>query len=200
MHPYWRLALAAVALLMAAAASPSALDLDVTDADIERVLAVARGREAELARFHAPYITTLNHPAVERIEVISELRRVALLAEARILKGDRGFAYSVTQTRRALGTWKHRLSVVAQVRFHPQNTYVGVPAVDVALAGVTAIGTIRDPVWSLIAAPGETASLMGARIEASFDALTIGQREREVVVRLDGKELMRTSFDFGAID
>jgi hypothetical protein len=191
----------ATLLLAMGASSLSAIDLDVTDADIERVLAIARGTEAERARFHAPYIRSITHPEVEGIEVITELRRVALLAEERILKGDRGFSYSVTQTRRVLGTWRHRVSVVAKLRFHPQNNYIGVPPSDVVVSGVAPIGFIRDPLWSLGSGPPDNVStLVGARIEASYDATTIGQASRDIVVRLNNKDLMRTTIDFGRIE
>ena len=67
----------------------AAIDLDISARHIEAVLAVARGPEAGRAAFHAPYILKASDPLVERIEVITERRRVALLAAERIALGYR---------------------------------------------------------------------------------------------------------------
>src|SRR5918995_1375322 len=105
-------------------AAVQALDLDVTVQDIDRALSIARSTDGERARFHATYIKKLNTPFIESVEVVSEYRRVVLLTEERIRKGERMFAYSTTLAQQALGPWKTRVSIVARVRFHPQNNYV----------------------------------------------------------------------------
>ena len=179
-----------------------AIDLDVTPQDVDRALAIARSPDRERAAFHAPYVRLLNIATVERVEVVSEFRRIVLTAEDRMLKGDRAFGYSVTQAQQANAPWKGRLSVIARLRFHPQNTYVAVPAADIVLLGQPAdvIGVLRDPILSLPSAqPGDRSPILGAVVESVFDAPTVGQGVREFVIRLEGRELTRVTFDLGGL-
>ncbi len=197
--------LAAAVLVAAAAESIPAIRLTFTPADIERALAIARDRETERARLHARYIHALNDATVQSVEVITEFRRVVLLAEDRILKGDRGFAYSTRLAEEALQPWKGRVSVVARLRFHPLNTYVSLPDIDVALDGPRAaearIGVLKDPILALASGKqGERVPLMGAVAEAVFEAAVIGQTARTATVRLDGREVGRVTLDFGAVE
>ena len=184
----------------------AAIDLDVTAEDIERVLAIARMRDKERAPFHAPYIVKVDAPFVESVEVVTELRRVVLLAEERIRKGDHGFGYSVTQARHAIAPWKQRVAFVARMRFHPQNNYVDVPNVEITLAGADGkpMGVLKQPILSLPtgtpAAAGDRLPVLGAMVEAVFDATTVGQTIREVIVWLEGKEVARTKIDLGKLD
>jgi hypothetical protein len=182
--------------------STRALDLDVTMQDVERALAIARDSDGERVRFHAPYIRAVNLPFVESAEIVSEYRRVVLMAEERARKGDRNFGYSVTLAQQALGPWKHRVSLVARLRFHPQNTYVGVPPVDVIVEGRDAakIGVLKEPILSLPSTnPGDRLPVLGATVEGVFDAVSLGQGPHEFVIRLDGREIGRVTFDLGAL-
>ena len=179
-----------------------AIDLDVTPQDVERALAIARAQDRERDAFHAPYIKHVNIATVERVEVVSEFRRIVLAAQDRLLKGDRAFAHSVTRAHEANTPWKRRLSIVARLKFHPHNTYVAVPPADIVLrgAGADVIGVLRDPILSLPSAqPGDHVSILGAVVETVFDAATVGQGTREFVVRLEGRELTRVTFDLGAL-
>jgi hypothetical protein len=79
-----------------------AVRLELTTSDIERALGIARDQERERARFHAPYIRQTNDATVQSIEIISLFRRVVLVAEDHILRGDRAFAYSARITEQAV--------------------------------------------------------------------------------------------------
>jgi hypothetical protein len=139
---------------------------------------------------------------VERVEVVSEFRRIVLTAEERARKGDRAFVYSATQAQQANAPWKGRLSIIARLRFHPQNAYVAVPAADIVIDGrpADAIGALRAPILSLPSPQrGESAAILGAIVESVFDAATVGQGVREFIVRLEGRELTRVAFDLGAL-
>jgi hypothetical protein len=59
------------------------MDLDVTPQDMEQVLAIARRPEAARAVFHAAYVFK-GLPPVETIDVITERRRLAMMAAERI--------------------------------------------------------------------------------------------------------------------
>lgn len=191
-----------VAVVAVQALPLAAIDLDVTPEDIERALAIARSTDAERARFHAPYIRTLDVPFVETVEVVSEFRRVVLLAEERARKGDRLFGYSVSQTTQALGPWRRRVSIVARMRFHPLNTYVAVPEVDVGLEGVDAgrVGVLREPILALPSAqPGDRQPILGALVEGVFEAEAVAEGEHVCIVRLDGQEVARVTLDLGRL-
>jgi hypothetical protein len=197
-----RRAAAILVLVMTAGAALTALRIDISLADIDRALTIARDRESERARFHANYIKPIDTPFVERVEIISEFRRVVLMAEEYIARGDRLFAYSTTRADAALQVFRRRVAIRARIRFHPLNNYVTVPPVAVALVGNerALIGVSRDPVYGFSQEPDKAAPLMGAVVEGVFDADALGQAEREFVVSLDGKELGRFVFDFAAVE
>lgn len=194
-------ALVACAIVFASAHA-SALKIDIDLADIERALTIARGRDADRAGFHAPYIQAIDTPFVERVEVISELRRVVLTAEEQIARGDRQSAYSITRANEALDVYRRRVSVRAQVRFHPHNTYVSVPPVTMRLAGNEAalVGVRQEPVYGFSPEPGLAAPVAGAIVEGTFYAEALGQGIREFIIMLDNKELGRATFDFSTIE
>jgi hypothetical protein len=54
-------------------------------------LVVGRRPDAERARFHSRYEFRVGDPTVERIEVITEFRRVVLAVEERVRFGDHLF-------------------------------------------------------------------------------------------------------------
>jgi hypothetical protein len=195
--------MAVLVFAVASVAGVSATKVDITSQDIDRALAIARSRESERARFHAPYIRSVNTPYLEQAELVTETRRVVLLAEERASRGDRFFGYSVTRAADALSVWRRRLSVIARVRFHPQNNYVDVPAVTMSVVGNDSalIGVRRDPVYGFTSGrKGESLPVSGAIVDGSFDADALGQASRDFVVSLDGKELGRVTFNLGILD
>lgn len=196
---------AVVVLLLALGGSASAINLAMTAADIERALIIGRDREPERARFHAAYISRVNTPFVQTVELITEFRRVVLLAEERLQKGDRGFAYSSRLVAEALAPWKNRVAVRAQLRFHPQNTYADLPVIALALDGPNAAQALvsfkKDPITALATGePGERIPIAGAYAEALFDASLIGQTRRTVTVKIDGKDVGTVNLDFTRVE
>jgi hypothetical protein len=196
-----------MAVAFAAAITPvRAINLAITTADIERALTIARDRDTVRERFHAPYIVKIDDPFVEQLEIISEFRRVVLLAEDRIRKGDRAFAYSSRLAAIAVDPWHHRVAVTARLRFHPHNAYVDVPRVDMSVDGpnaeVAKIGVLKEPTLALLdpTFPGAPVPILGAVVEGVFDAKLIGQTRRYVTVYMDGKVLLTRQLDFGSVE
>jgi hypothetical protein len=180
-----------------------ALKIAISPQDVDRALTIARSREAERAQFHAPYIQVVDTTFIERVEAVSELRRVVLLAEEQIARGDRRFAYSLTRATDALEVWRRRVAIIARVRFHPQNNYVDAPPVTIRLAGNdrALVGVKRDAVLAL--PPGRTGEfvpVLGAVVEGVFEAEALGQSVRDFVIELEGRELGRVTFDFSTIE
>ena len=188
-------------VLMGLMATLQAIDLDVTPADLERALAIARSSERERAAFHAPYIQTINTPAVETVEIVSEYRRVVLIAEDRARKGDRAFTYSVSDAQKAIGPWHHRVAFRARLRFHPQNNYIDVPPIDVVLEGHQSarVGVVREPLLGFAGRPSDGQPVLGAVVDGVFDAVAVGQGPRQFVVSLEKKEIGRYTFDLAAL-
>jgi hypothetical protein len=180
-----------------------ALKIAISPQDVDRALTIARSREAERAQFHAPYIQIVDTTFIERVEAVSELRRVVLLAEEQIARGDRRFAYSLTRATDALEVWRRRVAIIARVRFHPQNNYVDAPPVTVRLAGNdrALVGVKRDAILAL--PPGRTGEfvpVLGAVVEGVFEAEALGQSVRDFVIELEGRELGRVTFDFSTLE
>jgi hypothetical protein len=172
-------------------------------AEMERVLKIARGSQAERAAFHAPYVFEVGQ-TVERIEVVTERRRLMLLAAARLAGGDRLFAEGTLRAEEAMRPWRGRTAVIGRVRFHPQNSYVTAPPVAIRvydgsrelprrdLKAVTdfALGT---------GAPNERLPVIGATAEALFEAAVLGAGSRDVTVWMEGKEIARLALDFSKL-
>ena len=177
--------------------------LSLNRAGIERAVGLARWphTDAERARFHARYVTTyhvpqsLAAPAVESIEILTEFRRLELIAEAHEQAHDmwaRGGAMQDAED--ALKPWRGRVSIVAHVQFGLLT--IGAPQVAIAMIGADApqpLSTKMTPIYVRDA-------LVGGDVEASFASADVGQSIRIVTVRSNGEEIARTTVDFGAID
>jgi hypothetical protein len=59
---------------------------------------------------------------------------------------------------------------------------------------------LKEPQFALISTPGEQAALVGATAEGVFDAALIGQTQRTVTLKMDGKVLITALLDFRAIE
>ena len=183
---------------MLARLAAAALVVSLAQADVERALSVARGSERERAAFHAAYIVKPDEPFVEELEIITEFRRIVLLGEDHLKRGDWMFTQGVLAATRAAEPWHGRVVLIAHVRFHPQNMYVSVPAVEIHL-GPTAEGPAVLPVdskttgvWATPAKGQEKTGqpILGAIGESAFDAALVGQGKRDASVLLDGKDIL----------
>jgi hypothetical protein len=165
----------AVALTLAASLGAAAVvrgaGVDLTPSEIEAVLAVARGDAAGRARFHSPYVIPSAHPTLERVEVVTERRRLLLLAEDKLAGGDRLFAFGTLRAEEALRPWRGRLVITAHLRFPRQNAYVMAPPVEVRLRTATGdvarLWSASETVFGLASGvAGAPLPIMGARGEA----------------------------------
>ena len=202
---------AVAAAVMMLTAPAMAMDVELTSTQIEAALKIARGDERTRAPFHRAYMVPVNDPSIERIEVITEFRRLVLIAEARIAGGDHLFAQGTREASEALRPWRGRVSLVAHLRFHPQNAYVMGPPIDVSVDGPSGrmprldlrsestLGLAPRPVSPTPTVAPQSLPLISASAEAVFDAATIGQATRSVVVQLHGAEPVRATVDFSRI-
>src|SRR5919204_3007089 len=122
----WRLA-AALGISLAAP-SVRAIQRDLGTQELQRAIKIGSGADADRARFHAAYIVPLRSadPQIERLEVLTEFRRVVIEAEDRLRKGDHMFGAG--QASIAIRPWHDKVTLVLRLRFHPQNVLVAVPS------------------------------------------------------------------------
>jgi len=188
---------------------PFALVLSMSGAEIERAQQVARARDSERQQFHHRYVFDLHDDTVTQIEVVTEFRRLVLISEEQIFRGDWLFSRSVTAAEQPLAPFRGMVTIRAAVRFNPLNTFITPPAclltmsADVPGRPPLELETQVTPQFSVPfkARTGKmVSSLVGATAEASVPTVQVGQISRVISVILDGKEVARTTVEFGKLD
>jgi hypothetical protein len=195
--------------IMVAQAALGAIDLTFTDLDAERAIGIATDSEAVRMRFHAPYIIEVGDATVERVEVITEFRRLVLTAEDHLKLGNwliarGGYDRQGRTMKDALLPWKGRVSISVRLRFHPQNTYGELPPSESVLGEppIASLDVIRTPIHAIASGdrPGSFSPLMGAVVETVFDAAIVGQRNASIRVMVSGQEVTRLTVDFSRLE
>jgi len=196
--------LAAVTIAILLQGEVRAIATVLSEKDIERALKLAQEPEQKRAQFHAAYVVRVNDATVEHIEVVTEFRRYVLATEEQLRLGNWLFARSVRDAREKLRPWRQRVSLVARLRFHPQNTLIGIPPYGIAIGGpdLAPLDVVRTPITALLSGrPGDfNAPLMGATIEAVFNAVAVGQTVRPVSVSLAARVVASVAIDFGRLE
>jgi hypothetical protein len=199
------------AVLCGLPAAPSALEVNIDQRAMVGAIGLARASEGRRAAFHSRYTFDLGDPPAERMEIVTEFRRLVQAVEERV-ESDRA-AFTLTEAERLLAPWRGKLTVVFHLRFHPQTAVVTMPPYDVRVLGMATerpihpldpLDVVRRPLYGtppspLPGIPG-TQPLGGAVIEATFDASAVGNRRRLVVLLLHQDELASTPVDFASLD
>ena len=114
------------------------------------------------------------------------------------------FAHSIRDAREKLRPWRERVSLVARLRFHPQNTLATTPEYDITIGrpDLAPVNVVRTPIMARLSGRrGDVnAPLVGATIEAIFDARLVGQAARPVGVLLAARPVARVTIDFARLD
>jgi hypothetical protein len=214
----------AFALLLASVVSVRTVDVHLDREAIDEAIVFARqASRSERVAFHNGYLRSPGDQ-IRRISVVTEYRRVVLLMEEKMRVLDRN--YGVRQMTEALTPYRGLVEIIVELQFHPQNTYVRVPLVDVLLVPLDAPGTPlalvadateRRPRFGLFWEPtpvdapwwpfppptasvlGGTEPLTGGWVHARFDAAGFKRGRYEVAVKNGAESLGRVAFDFGAI-
>ena len=217
---------ALVTLIVALALSPArALTPNIDREQLDEALLFGRqATKGEREAFHDGYQRTLKNSLVRRISIVSEYRRVVLTLEEKMRLLDRN--YGQRQMTQMLVPWRGLVEVIAEVQFHPQNTYIGVPLYDVLLvrldgpaAGSVIVPEANDrrphfgvywdpppmgsPWWPFppTNAPvlGRSEPITGGWLQARFDAGLVTTGRFDVVVKDGAATLGAAQFDMGAI-
>ena len=214
---------AAVAAL-AVAPRPHAVEANLPMQGVDDAIVFARmAQRGARQAFHDRYVRTVGG-TVGRISIVSEYRRVVLRTEEHIRLGDRN--YGVRQMTTELEPWRGLVEVIAELAFHPQNNYVGVPLIDVLLVplGVsatvmpfTAEATDRIPRFGLFMEPlppdtpwwpyppvaatvtPRAEPVTGGWVVARFEAGPLATGRFDVVVKDGAETLGAAAFDFGSL-
>jgi hypothetical protein len=190
-----------------AVGSPTrALTLKLTPADMQRALTLARWptTDAERSRFHERYrfdVTspTIEYFAVRKVEVITEFRRLELIAEEHARINDTFGRGGLRDVEDALQPWRGRVTIIVTLVFDPRKYITGVPAVDMVLEGPTLVAPLETTRRGLFSA-GDRPVLTGAIVESVFESASIGQEVRPVFIHRDGIPIVRPPIDFSRLE
>ena len=165
------------------------------DGLVEFALRVARGSTAERVAFHAGYRSASADPGVDHVSVITELRRLVLLAETH--GGEWRDARAAAAE--ALAPHRGRLTVEARIRFHPKNGYTSLPRLDVHLGSTFAVQPALEVRTEPIdgpepAGPGDRRAIVGAVVEATF-AAPVARTVHTLVVYVDNVYMLLATID-----
>jgi hypothetical protein len=203
-------ALLAIALsLVAAPSRVGAINSQMAAPDIERATGLARfpRTDAERAQFHAAYTIAVKAPDVDyfrvkSIEIITAFRRLELIAESHARLNDLFARGGISDAEDALRPWRDRVSIVAHVEFDQAKAIPDVPALDISLQGsrrLLPMSVSSDRIYSGDPERGG-ASLIGASIEAVFDARSIDQGSEAIAIVFNGRDCAHTVVDFSSIE
>jgi hypothetical protein len=196
----------AVALLLTLQPPAAAVTEELTDRDIANALNLAGTAEATRTAFHAPYILPLSHDTVERLEVITEFRRFVLAAEEQSQQGNwmvarGGYDQKGRTLKDLLRPFAGQVAVRARLRFHPHNTYVVLPALDILVGEPTLVArqAFRTPHVVPASSDDTRDFIAGATIETTFDARSIQDRALPIRIASEGREIARALADFSRL-
>lgn len=209
---------------LALAARPGAITAHIDRETLDEALIFARqATKDERRAFHDAY-TRAPGGTVRRIAIVSEYRRVVLTLEEKMRLLDRN--YGQRQMTQMLVPWRGLVEVIAEVQFHPQNTYIGVPLYDVLLvrldgpaAGSVIVPEANDrrphfgvywdpppmgsPWWPFppTNAPvlGRSEPITGGWLQARFDAGLVTTGRFDIVVKDGAATLGKAEFDMGVL-
>jgi hypothetical protein len=179
----------------------------MSGSDVERALSIARSRDADRQQFHRRYSSDLTGPSVSHIEVITEFRRLVIIADEHVLRGDWMFTRGLRAAEDAIKPFSGTVTIKAEVRLSPLNTYIQSPPYTLAIDdqpietqlapqfSVPFKGPKKKDLSSLIGA-----SLIGVALDATVPAARLGQTVRVLGVMLDGKNVDHVSYDFAKLD
>jgi hypothetical protein len=197
-----RAALGAALLALITAVAPprlGALEVEMSDPAIQRALGLARfpSSDADRARFHSRYIVPVGGPTangvrLESIEIITEFRRMELIAEQHARINDLFGRSSLTEPKRELASWRGKVYVAARVTL--SGNAIAVPSIRVALDSVPTLG----PAEMQSIDSGD--AIVGGVVAVPFESRAVGQSIRTATVTTDQSLLGQARIDFRVID
>ena len=96
-----------------------ALVLSMSPSEIERAQQMARSRASEREQFHRRYVFDLRDATVTQVEVITEFRRLVIITEEHIFRGDWMFSRSGRSAEQALAPSRGIVTIRARGALQP---------------------------------------------------------------------------------
>jgi len=113
-----RVLLALVGLSLATPTFVGAIEEQLGDPDIRQAIGLARQVDPIRTAFHARYAVAVGDPTFDRVEVITEFRRVVMMAEEQV-KVDS--LWDVTRAKPAIAPYRGLVSFVLWIKLPPQS-------------------------------------------------------------------------------
>jgi len=207
----WGVALAVAGLTAAtgAAVAPG-FQPNIDSAAIDRAIALGQSRDPDaLQRFHDGYVIRLNDVLLDRLEIVTEFRRVVLETEGRARVRDP--EWGPKQAVDMLRPWRDKVTLSLHVTFPPNNVYRTMPRFDLVLYGRPGAAHAGIPMQPLDLletpryvsgqpAPPGTPILAGI-VQATFAARPLDPRGVYLAgIAMEGRELRRVEIDFGRLE
>jgi len=208
-----------VLLLLLLTAGVAGYERTVDLRAIDEAVVLGQSRDESVrARFHRPYRLQVARPPIDTVDVVTPFRRVELAVEERARIGDRLFRQR--DALDALAAHGDTIELFVEATFHPQNTFIGVPAYQVTLAVPGAAvriepraerhvprfgprvltGPMALPYPLTPSLPSGSDPLSGGTVIASFDGPRLDARGAyDVVIEESGKELARVRLDLAGM-
>ncbi len=207
-RPRRALAVAALALLAAIAPTAAWFDASIDAAAVDQAIALGRTPGSpDLSRFHQQYVIGLGGPMLDRLEIITEFRRVVLATEEHARLADIG--WGARDAERMLRPWRDKITLVLHVTFPPNNTYREMPPLGIVLyARPGSGGPGRMEPIDLRATPryisGQPAPagtpILGGRVDATFDARALDPHGIYLAgIDMDRREVRRVEVNFARV-
>ena len=209
------IALAAALGMTAPAGAVRSLDAGIGTAAVKRAIDVGRSPDSDSSRrFHDEYVIPLGDRLLDRLEIVTEFRRVVLATEDHARFGN--VTWGLEQAEAMLQPWRDKVSLVLYVTFSPGNTYRTMPRFGIVLyarsssaapprgsgaSRIEPIDLIETPRYvSGQPAPPGTPTLAGI-VEATFVTRGLDRRGTYLAgIFLEDRELRRVDLDFGRIE
>jgi hypothetical protein len=209
-HTTFPAAVCGLATAMAIGVMPvaiSAIRSPLDRADMQRALNLARWprTDADRARFHAAYILPIDGPTidawtVEQVEILTEFRRLELMAEDHVRLNDTWARAGLREAEEAMRPWKGLLSVRARLGLRSTRPYVGhVPPAEIRIEGAEARGDpARTDLYANCAGDTLGCAVVGGLVEQAFEASSVAHAPARGPARWDARELAGTVVDRAA--
>jgi hypothetical protein len=181
------LALGVVLASLVGGTGVAAIDGRLTQDEMVRALTLARWptSDADRARFHARYVVavkaaTVQYYSAESVEVVTEFRRLELIAEDHARVNDMFGRGGFQDVEAAIAPWHDLVTIVVRLQFAPNGFITGVPSLDIRLDGSNTLTPADDVHTTGVYGPNST--LIGGIVEAVFDARQVGQATRTIII------------------
>jgi hypothetical protein len=138
--------------------------------------------------------------SVESVEIITEFRRLELIAEEHARLNDNFARAGVRDAEAAIGPWQGLVWISARLDL-TNRTYAGeAPDVGMVIGAANDQRPVDPTSARVISRHGSEGELIGWTADAAFAASPLKNRRVPILIRFNGRELTRLRIDFAQLD